>query len=83
MKLCLLEDLRGRKWREARGDSVMRSFITCTPHLILLGGSSQGGWGGGSCSTNGRNEKYLLTYLLTTWCRIFFEKLIVIQLVKK
>jgi hypothetical protein len=26
---------------------------------------------------------YLLTYLLTPWCRALFEKLIVIQLVKK
>jgi hypothetical protein len=26
---------------------------------------------------------YLLTYLLTPWCRILFEKLIVTQLVKK
>jgi hypothetical protein len=26
---------------------------------------------------------YLLTYLLTSWCRILFEKLLVTQLVKK
>jgi hypothetical protein len=26
---------------------------------------------------------YLLTYLLTPWCRILFEKLIVTQLIKK
>jgi hypothetical protein len=28
-------------------------------------------------------RRYLLTYLLTSWCRILFEKLIVTQLVKK
>jgi hypothetical protein len=26
---------------------------------------------------------YLLTYVLTPWCRILFEKLIIIQLIKK
>jgi hypothetical protein len=30
-------DLRGRKWWEAREDCIMRSFITCTLHQILLG----------------------------------------------
>jgi hypothetical protein len=25
-------DLRGRKWREAGEDCIMRSFITCTLH---------------------------------------------------
>jgi hypothetical protein len=29
------------------------------------------------------NYKYLLTYSLTPWCRLLFEKLIVTQLVKK
>jgi hypothetical protein len=29
------------------------------------------------------NLTYLLTYLLTPWCRMLFEKLIVTQLVKK
>jgi len=28
---------QGRKWREAGEDYVMRSFITCTLHEILLG----------------------------------------------
>jgi hypothetical protein len=32
---------------------------------------------------NSNNNTYLLTYLLTPWCRAFFEKLIVTQLVKK
>jgi hypothetical protein len=36
-------DLRGRKWREAGEDYIMRNFITCTLHQILLGWSSQGG----------------------------------------
>jgi len=31
-------DLRGRKWREAGEDSVMRSFITCnaSPNIIMV-----------------------------------------------
>jgi hypothetical protein len=38
-------DLRGRKWwQEAREDCIMRSFITCSFHQLLLGWSSQGGW---------------------------------------
>jgi hypothetical protein len=36
---CLVKysDLTGRKWREAREDCIMRSFITFTLHQILLG----------------------------------------------
>jgi len=30
-------DLRRRKWQEAGEDYIMRSFITCTLHKILLG----------------------------------------------
>ena len=30
-----------------------------------------------------RNGMYLLTYLLTAWCRVLFEKLTGVQLVKK
>jgi hypothetical protein len=42
LKLILEEhvirfNLRGRKWREAGEDCIMRSFITCTLHQILLG----------------------------------------------
>jgi hypothetical protein len=29
-------DLRGRKWQEAREDCIMRNFITCTLHQMLL-----------------------------------------------
>jgi len=36
-------DLRGKKWREDGEDCIMRSFITCTIHKILLGWSNQGG----------------------------------------
>jgi len=32
-----------RKWQEAGEDCIMRSFITCTLHQILLRCSSQGG----------------------------------------
>jgi hypothetical protein len=28
--------IRGRKWQEAGEDCIMRSFITCTLHQILL-----------------------------------------------
>jgi len=30
-------DLRRRKWQEAGEDCMMRNFITCTLHQILLG----------------------------------------------
>jgi len=30
-------DLRWRKWWEDEEDCIMRSFITCTIHQILLG----------------------------------------------
>jgi hypothetical protein len=30
--------IRGRKWQEAAEDCIMRSFITCTFHQILLEG---------------------------------------------
>jgi hypothetical protein len=30
-------DLRGKKWQEAGQDHIMRSFITCTLHQIILG----------------------------------------------
>jgi hypothetical protein len=32
-----ISDLRERKWRKAGEDCIMRSFITCTIHQILLG----------------------------------------------
>jgi hypothetical protein len=34
-------DLRGRKWQECGKDCIMRSFINCTRHIILLGSSNQ------------------------------------------
>jgi hypothetical protein len=37
-------DLRERKWQEAGEECIMRSFITCTLHQILLGWSDQGRW---------------------------------------
>jgi len=43
---CLEEclDLTGKKWRKA---GMMRSFIPCMLHqIILLGWSNQGGWDG-------------------------------------
>jgi len=32
-------DLRGRKWQEAGEDCIMRSFIICTFHEVLVGRS--------------------------------------------
>jgi hypothetical protein len=51
-------DLRGRKWRKAGKDCIMRSFITCTLHQKL-------GWSnkvemGEACSTHGRDVKYTI-----------------------
>jgi len=37
-------DLSGRKWQEDGEDCIMRSFIFCTHHQILLGSSNQGEW---------------------------------------
>jgi hypothetical protein len=36
-------NLRGKKWREAGEDFIMRSFMTCTLHQILLASRNQGG----------------------------------------
>jgi len=41
-----------------------------------------GGGGGGGGGANRRNCEYLLTYLLTLWCRVRLEKLTGLQLVK-
>jgi hypothetical protein len=37
-----------RKWRETGEDFIMRSFITCTLHEMLLWQSNQGVWDGRS-----------------------------------
>jgi len=44
LSICVV-CLRGRKWREAGEDCIMKNFITCTLHQIL-GWSSRGGWDG-------------------------------------
>jgi hypothetical protein len=43
-------DLRGRKWREAGEDCIMRSFVTCKLHQIKEDEI------GGACSMHGRDE---------------------------
>jgi hypothetical protein len=48
-------DVRGRKWREAGEDCIMRSFIT-SPN-IFKGNQIMEDVIGGSCSTYGRDEK--------------------------
>jgi len=45
------------KWQAAGEDCIMRSFITCSHHQILLGRSSRGGWDGRKCSSHVRYEK--------------------------
>jgi hypothetical protein len=35
-----------KKWWEIGIDCIMKSFITCTLHQILLGFSNQGSWDG-------------------------------------
>jgi len=38
-------DLRGRKWREAGEDCIMRGFVFCTLHRTLLRWSNWDGRG--------------------------------------
>jgi hypothetical protein len=49
---------RGRKWREAGEDCVMRSFITCTHHQILSGCQIQENEMGGIRSTHEMRNVY-------------------------
>jgi hypothetical protein len=53
---------RGRKWREAGEDYIMRSFITCTLRHTWLGWSNQGAEVHGTCSTHGRDEKCIQNF---------------------
>jgi hypothetical protein len=50
--------LSGRKWRETGEDCIMRKFITYTLHqnIIRVIKSTRRG---GTCSTDGRDEKYI------------------------
>jgi hypothetical protein len=60
-------DLRGRRWRETGEDCIVRSFITCTLHQILIRWSNErlDGW---ACSTHRRDEKCMKTWReKTTW----------------
>jgi len=57
-----LRVFENRKWWEAREDCIMRSFITCMLHAILLGWSSQGRWEGRASSTHGRDEKCIQNF---------------------
>jgi hypothetical protein len=52
----------GRKWREAEEDCILRSFITCTLHRILLGWSNNTDEMGRARSTNGRDEKCIQNF---------------------
>jgi hypothetical protein len=47
-------DVKGRKWREAGEDCIMRSFIICTLHQILLEYEYERG---GAYSTHVKDEK--------------------------
>jgi len=48
-------DLRGTMLQEAREDYIMRNFVTCTLHQILLEIKEEDL--GRACSMNGREEK--------------------------
>jgi hypothetical protein len=50
-------DLRGRKWREAGEDCIMRSFITCTPQHIYKGDEMKENGMGRACRTHESVEK--------------------------
>jgi hypothetical protein len=50
-------DLRGRKWQMAGEDCIMRSFITCTLHQILLSDDIKDNEMGWACRTHERYEK--------------------------
>jgi len=50
-------DLRGRKWREAGEDCIMRSFIKlyASPYVIRVKKDEMGE----TCIRHGRHEKYI------------------------
>jgi len=52
-------DLKGRKWWETGEDYIIRSFLSCTFHQILLQQSSKEDEMGGACSVHGRDEKHV------------------------
>jgi len=60
-------DLRGKNWQVAEEDFTVRSFINCTLRQTEFGWSSQGGWLGGACSTDGRDEKCAQNFVRKTW----------------
>jgi hypothetical protein len=53
-------ELGGRKWREAGEHYIMRSFITCTLHKILLGWSNKGWAGHVACMGKMNSYKILV-----------------------
>jgi hypothetical protein len=54
-------DVRGRRWREAGEDCIMRSFIVLKLHRTEVGWK-QGGWGGGACRRHGRDVKCIQNF---------------------
>jgi hypothetical protein len=55
-----------RGGREAGEEFIMRCFITCTIHQILLGGSNQEGERGGLCNTHVTDEECIQCFGLKT-----------------
>jgi len=53
-------DLSGTKWREAGENCIMRGFMTCTLHQMLLGRSIKQDGVGDVCSTHGINAYKIL-----------------------
>jgi hypothetical protein len=65
-------DRRGRKWWEAGEDYIIRSFITCTlHHIIVRGDEIKADEMGGACSTLGdRKNVYEIVAGKPEWNRL-------------
>jgi hypothetical protein len=63
----MLRRIFGPKRKEmAGGHCIMRSFITCTLHQVLLLSRQINDEMGGACSTYGRDEKCIQYFSLKT-----------------
>jgi len=49
--------IRGRKWREAGGDCIISSFLSCTPTKYDTGDQVKDDELDGTCGTHGKYEK--------------------------
>jgi hypothetical protein len=51
-------DIKGMTWQEAGENCIVKSFIICTLHKILLGSIKKDEMSN-MCSMHGRDEKYI------------------------